>query len=97
MRMIANFRVYDSITDQQAIPRLRKLAGEMVQRFMETGKVESAGIVPGIRGGYVVLNADSAEQLMELVGDAHELFDVRFDPIVSFETLGEFFKSHPPV
>jgi hypothetical protein len=97
MRMIANFRVYDSITDQQAIPRLRKLAGEMVQRFMESGKVESAGIIPGIRGGYVVLDADSADQLMGLVGDAHELFDVRFDPIVSFETLGEFFKSHPPV
>ncbi len=97
MRMMANFRVYKSITDRDAIPRLRQLAGEMVQRFMETGKVESAGIIPGIRGGFFVLNVDSADELMELVGDAHEVFDVSFDPVVSIEALGEFFESHPPV
>jgi hypothetical protein len=97
MRVIANFRVYDSITDQEAIPRLRKLAAEMVQRFMDTGKVECSGIVPGIRGGFFVLDVDSAEKLMDLVGDAHELFDVSFDPVISIESLGKFFKSHPPV
>ncbi len=97
MRIIANFRVYQSITDRDAIPRLRHLAGEMVQRFMETGNVESAGIIPGIRGGFIVLNVDSAEELLELVGDAHEVFDVSFDPTVPIETLGEFFQSHPPV
>ena len=41
MRVIANFRGSQSITNQDAIPRLRQLAGEMVQRFMETGNVES--------------------------------------------------------
>ena len=97
MRMIANFRVYESITDRDAIPRLRRLAGEMVQRFTETGKIESAGIIPGIRGGFFVLSVDSADELLELVGDAHELFDVSFDPVVSIEALGEFFDSHPPV
>ena len=48
----------------------------MVQRVMGSGKVESAGIFPGKRGGYFVLNVDSAEELMEMVGDAHEVFDV---------------------
>ncbi len=69
----------------------------MVQRFMETGNVESAGVIPGIRGGFIVLNVDSAEELLELVGDAHEVFNVSFDPTVPIETLGEFFQSHPPV
>ena len=64
---------------------------------METGKVESAGVIPGIRGGLIVLNADSAEELLELVSDAHEAFDVSVDPTVPIETLGKFFQRHPPV
>ena len=97
MKMFANFQVYSSITDRDAIPRLRQLAGDMVQRVMGSGKVESAGVFPGKRGGYFVLNVDSAEELMELVGDAHEVFDVTWNPVVSPETLGEFFTQHPPV
>ena len=97
MRIIANFRAYQSITGRDAIPRLRQLAGEMVQRFMETGNVESSGVIPGIRDGFIVLNVDSAEELLELVGDAHEVFDVSFNPTAPLEALGEFFQSHPPV
>lgn len=97
MRIIANFRVYQPITDRDVIPRLRELAGDIVQRFMETGNVESAGIIPGIRGGSIVLNVDSAEELLKLVGDAHGVFNVSFDPTVPIETLGEFFQSHAPV
>ena len=97
MRVIGNFRVYPSITGKDAIPRLRQLAGEMVQRFMESGKVESAGIIPGKRGGFIVLEVDSAAELLELVGDAVEVLDFSFDPTVPLETLGEFFQSHPPV
>ena len=97
MKLFANFEVYPSITDRDAIPRLRQIAGDMVQRSMGSGKVESAGIFPGKRGGYFVLNASSAEELMELVGDAHEVFKVTWNPVVSPETLGEFFRHHPPV
>ena len=97
MKLFANFEVYPSITDRDAIPRLRQLVGEMIQRVMGSGKVESAGIFPGKRGGYFVLNVDSAEELMEIVGDAHEVFDVTWNPVVSPETLGDFFKQHPPV
>ncbi len=61
MRVIGNFRVYPSITDKDAIPRLRQLAGEMVHRFMETGNVESSGVIPGRRGGFFVLEVDSAD------------------------------------
>jgi hypothetical protein len=32
-----------------------------------------------------------------LVGDAHEVFDVRWSPVVSPDVLGDFFKKHPPV
>ena len=97
MRVIGNFQVYPSITDKDAIPRLRQLAGEMVHRFMDSGKVESAGIIPGKRGGFIVLEVDSTGELLDLVGDAHEVFEVSFDPTVPMEALGEFFQSHPPV
>ena len=97
MRVIGNFRGYPSTTGKDALPRLRQLAGEMVHRFMESGKVKSAGIIPGKRGGFIVLEVDSAAELLELVGDAHEIFDVSFDPTVPLEALGEFFQSHPPV
>ena len=97
MRIFANFEAYSSITDRDAIPRLRQIAGEMVQRLMGSGKVESAGVFPGKRGGYFVLNVDTAEELMELVGDAHEVFEVKWNPVVSPEALGDFFQQHPPV
>ena len=97
MKLHATFTVYESITERDAIPRLRKIAGEMVQRVGASGKAESVGIFPGKRGGYFVLNVDSAEELMELVGDAHEVFDVSWSPVVSPETLGDFFENHPPV
>ena len=96
MKLHATFTVYGSITDGDSIPRLRQIAGEMVQRVVGSGKAESVGIFPGIRGGYCVLNVDSAEELMELVGDAHEVFEVNWRPVVSPETLGDFFEKHPP-
>lgn len=97
MKIMTNFRVYPSITDKDAIPRLRQLVGEMVQRFLESGKVEDSGIVPGQRCGYIVLDVDTADELLEFVGDAHEICDVTFDPVVPMESLGQFFESHPPV
>jgi len=97
MRIFANFEVYRTITDKDAIPRLRQIAGETVQRIMGSEKVENAGIFPGKRGGYFVLNVDSAEELMELIGNGHEIFNVTWNPVVSPETLGEFFQQHPPV
>ncbi len=68
-----------------------------MQRIMGSGKVESAGIFPGKRGGYMVFNVDSSEELMELIGDAHEVMRFDWNPVVSMETLGEFFESHPSV
>lgn len=97
MRIHATFEVYESITDKDAIPRLRENAGKMLQNLMASGKVEGAGIFPGIRGGYFVLNVDTAEELLELVGDGAEFFRVTWHPVVSPETLGQFFENHPPV
>ena len=54
---------------------------------MATGTVERSGEIPGVRGGFFVLNVDSGEELLNLVRDGREVFSVSFDPIVSMETL----------
>ena len=96
MRIHASLEVYHSITDKDAIPRLREQAGATLQEIMSSGKVESAGIFPGIRGGYFVLNVDSADELLDLLGNGVEFFRVTWNPVVSPEKLGEFFENNPP-
>jgi hypothetical protein len=96
-RVHATFEVYESITDKNAILRLRENAGKMLQTIMASGKVVGAGIFPGIRGGNFVLNVDTPEELLELLGDGAEFFRVTRNPVVSPESLGQFFESHPLV
>jgi hypothetical protein len=94
MQFHLTFEAYTTIIGND-VPALRKHAATGLQRIMESGKVVSSGIFQGKRGGFMVINADSAEELFGLVGDMVDGFNITVTPTVSFDTLGEWFKSNP--
>jgi len=94
MQFHVTFEAYKSIIGAD-VPALRKHAGAGIQRLMESGKVTSSGLFQGKRGGFLVINADSGEELFALIADLVDAFDITVTPVVGFEVLGDFFQNHP--
>jgi len=94
MQFHVTFEAYESIIGND-VPALRKHAAAGIGRLMESGKVTSSGLFQGKRGGYVVINADSGEELFGLIADLVDAFKIDVTPVVGFEVLGDFFKNHP--
>jgi hypothetical protein len=93
MQFHLTFEAYETIIGND-VPALRKHAATGIQRLMESGKVVSGGLFQGKRGGYMVMNADSGEELFGLVADLVDCFNITVTPTVGFEVLGDFFKNN---
>ena len=92
MQFFVGFEAFDTITGE-AVPRLRQEAGERIPRIVASGKVVASGIFVDQRGGFFVLDVDSAEELMDLISPTMvDNFHVTTHPLVSLEKLGEFFQ-----
>jgi muconolactone delta-isomerase len=79
-----------------AVPKLRADVGKAIQRIQASGKLKAGGIMGGRRKGFFLLEADSTKEILELLGS--EIIDnmnADVHPVVSFEDLAEFFKTHP--
>lgn len=93
MKLFVRFGVFDTITRDADVSHLRQVFGEQVQRIIASGKMEAGGIFADARAGYLILNIDSPEELMDLLGGA--MIDhcrVETHPLMSFEKLAEFFQ-----
>ncbi len=92
MQIFVSFEAFDTITGKE-VTRLRQEAGELMQRIMGSGKVTASGIFEGKRGGFYVLEVESAEELMDLISPRMiDNFHITMHPLVSVEKLGEFFQ-----
>jgi hypothetical protein len=94
MQFHVTFEAYDSIIGHD-VPALRKLAGAGIQRIMGTGKVVSSGLFQGKRGGFMIINAESGEELFGIIGDMVDGFNITVTPTVSFDVLGDYFTKNP--
>jgi muconolactone delta-isomerase len=78
-----------------AVRRLRQDVGKAVERITASGKLRAGGVLAGRRMPFFLLEVDSSEDLMELLGS--ELIDnmnCNVYPVASFEFLGRFFREH---
>jgi len=92
MQIFVSFEAFDTIIGQE-VTRLRQEAGELMQRIMGSGKVTASGIFVDKRGGFFVLEVESAEELMDLISPRMvDNFHITMHPLVSVEKLGEFFQ-----
>ena len=79
-----------------AVRRLRQDVATAIQRIQASGKLRAGGILGGRRMPFLLLEVDSSEELLELLGN--EIIDnmqVQVHPVVSFESIGKFFAQHP--
>ncbi len=96
MRLYVGFTAFQTYIAPTDVDRLRAKVGEKVQEWQQAGKFETGGIFAGNRRGFAVLNVDSEVEAFELLGDMADFAVIETHPVVSFETLGQFFAEHPP-
>ena len=85
----------DSVVGE-LVPKLRADVATAVKRIGESGKMKAGGILGGRRMAFLLLEVDSAAEILELLGG--EIIDnmqVETNPVISFEELGAFFAKHP--
>ena len=93
MEVFVKFEVFDTITNREEVLRLRQLVGQQMQQIQESGKVAQLGIFSDARGGFMLVDVDSPEELFELFGAAIiDHFHIETHPLITVEALAEFFE-----
>lgn len=92
MRMLVKMLLNDCITDEDAVRRVRMSFGERWAQLTRSEKVEASGMFADARGGFVVISADSVEDLWRTLGPGM-LDSVRTEmhPIMESGRLVEMF------
>ncbi|MEI6501595.1 MAG: hypothetical protein WCP21_11305 [Armatimonadota bacterium] len=96
MLFLVTAEARDSIVGAE-VPRLRAGVETAVKRISASGRMQAGGILGARRAAFFLLEIDSAEELLTLLGG--EIIDnmqVESSPVVSFEDIGKFFAKHPP-
>ncbi len=93
MEIFVKFQVFDTITDREEVLRVRQVIGQQMQKIQESGKVTQLRVFSDARGGFMVVDTDSPEELFELFGSAMiDHFHIETHPLITVETLAEFFE-----
>ncbi len=96
MRFLIKFEVFEAVTGDAEVKRLREAVGPQIQQIQNSGKLVEGGMFGDKRGGFLLVDLDKSPDFYELLGGA--ILDnchIESNPVLSFEELGEFFKKHP--
>ncbi|MEO2002525.1 MAG: DUF3303 family protein [Candidatus Poribacteria bacterium] len=94
MKLHVNWNLFETVTGSALVGEVRQQVGPLIGKLTESGKMESHGVYADGRGGFIVLNVDSADEVLALLYPLHDFATIETRPIVSFQELGEFFESH---
>ena len=92
MRFHVTIISFDSIHGEAAVQETRQLVGKKIQEIQQSGKLVSGGAFIDARGGYFVVDVDSATELLKLLSPLHDVCHIETHPVMSFEDLGAFFQ-----
>lgn len=93
MRLHVKMEVYDSITSDEQVARTRKRFAESWKKMQDSGKVLTSGIFADLRGGYMVVDVDTAEELWAL--PMHGILDaikMEVHPVMDADKFMTMFK-----
>jgi hypothetical protein len=76
----------------ELVPAAQQAIGAEMQRLLGSGKVADSGVFTDDRAGFLILNADSADELFDLVGGLLDLARLEVHPLTTYERLGAFFE-----
>jgi len=92
MRFFVEFIARDNFDPMSAIPVQKMLYAQM-DKIMNSGKVKDHGIFSDERGGFLVLEVDSSEELLTMFGPILDALKVKTHPIVSIQEIPPVFES----
>ena len=92
MQVFAKYEVQETITDHEKVMELRQVSARSLQQVMESGKVRASGVFADSRGGFFVVEVDSAEELFDLFVPVLDYIRIETHPLTTVEKLGEFFE-----
>jgi hypothetical protein len=93
MEVFAKFEVFDTIYDREDVLALRQAVGRQIQHIQQSGKVKELRAFADARGGVMLVDIDSPQELFELFGAALlDHFHIETHPVITAEDLAEFFE-----
>lgn len=91
MRFHVTFTVRDSIPLSE-IAGVQNRIGDTIQKLLKTGKVKESGLLIEDRKGFFVIEADSAEELINWLAPLYDVAKLDVSPIVQFDVLPKIFE-----
>jgi len=92
MYIFVKFEMFNTITNETEILRIRRLVSEHMQGLLNSNKVTSQGVFADARGGYFILNLDNSDDLWSLLVPILDHFTVESRLLVSPEKLKDLLK-----
>jgi hypothetical protein len=92
MRILATMVVFESIIGDEEVMRVRKRFGDAWMKLQESGRVVASGIFADARGGFVVVDVDSAGEFWKMLGPGIlDSLKVRTHPVMETQEFMSMF------
>ena len=91
MQLFIELEVFDTVVKDEDIRHVRNVFGKQMQKITASGKMDANGFFTEKRGGYMILNINSAEEVAELLGPMLEFFHFKVHPVMPLEKVPELF------
>jgi uncharacterized protein YciI len=92
VQVFLKYEVQETITDREKVMEVRQVSARALQPVFESGKVVADGVFADARGGFVVLEANSAEEIFDMFAPVIDYLRMETHPLMSVEKLQEFFE-----
>ena len=93
MEVFVKWEVFDTIYDREDVLALRQAVGREMQRIQQSGKLKEFRAFSDARGGFMLVDIDSAGELRELIGlTMLDHFHIETHPVTTAEELAEHFE-----
>src|SRR5262245_41736529 len=91
VKFLITWQVFETLT-QEIIKPLRPGLGQAIGKILESPKVKDGGLLVDGRGGYFIVEAGSADEILEVLGP--EIYDntrIQIRPVAAMEAAGRLF------
>jgi hypothetical protein len=92
VQIFAKYELQETITDREKVMEVRQVGGRQLQQIMQSDKVRADGVFADGRGGFLVLEVDSAEELFDMFAPIVDYIRIETRPLTTVEKLQEFFE-----
>jgi uncharacterized protein YciI len=90
VQIFTKYDTQETITDREKVMEVRQVGGKQLQEILQSGKVRASGVFADTRGGFFVLDVESAEEVFDLFSPVLDYIRIETHPLTTVEKLGEF-------